>query len=218
MPADLTTIEPRPPSQLDDAALLALVLDHTVASAATLLARFGGIHGLARTPFVELARARMPTRRVLQLHAALELGRRSLVEPLRRGHPLLHPEQVAEVMRARLAALAQEELLVLGFDSQRRLVLDFVAAIGSATHVSVVPADVLRPLLLFGATSFIIVHNHPSGVVTPSACDRELTRRMREAGGVLGLGLDDHVIVGREGSYSFAAREGWFAASEKDGV
>jgi DNA repair protein RadC len=209
MALDLTTIAPRPPNQLDDCALLALTLNQTFVSAATLLARFGGLHGLMRTPFAELARARVTPRSALQLHAAVELGRRSLVEPLKRGHPLTTPSAVVDAMTARLAALEQEQLLVVGFDSQQRVVVDFVAAMGSGSGVGCVPADVLRTLVLHAAQAFAIIHNHPSGVPRPSDLDRDLTRRLRDAGRLVGVELVDHIIVGREGAFSFAGERTW---------
>ena len=207
MPLDLTTIDARPPAQLDDSALLALVLNHSQSSAATLLARFGGLHGLARTPFDELAAARVPPRRALQLHAALELGRRSLAEPLRLGRALTSAADVVDAMRARLAALDQEYLVVLGFDSRQRVVVDVVVAIGGGSEVACVPADALRPLILAGAQRFIVVLNHPSGAVEASDLDHDLTRRLASAGDLVGLCLIDHIIVGRDGAYSCAARK-----------
>lgn len=204
MSLDLSTVAPRPPAQLDDCALLSLTLNHSLASAATLLARFGGVHGLARTSFAELAQARMTPRRALQLHAALELGRRSLTEPLCRGRSLTCAADVVDAMRARLAALDQEQLLVVGVDTKKRIVIELVAAIGTGHDVECVPADVLRPLILHAADMFIVAHNHPSGVPTPSGADRELTRRLKDAGTLIGLELLDHIIVGREGTWSFA--------------
>ncbi len=206
MPLDLNSVSARPPSQLDDPALLAMTLNRSLPDAAKLLVRFGGLHGLARTSFAELAAARVPLRRALQLHAALELGRRSLAIPLPRGALVNNPQAVVEAMRAKLAALEQEQLLVIGVDSQLRVVVEVVAAIGTIDGVACLPSDVLRPLILAGAHAFIVAHNHPSGVARPSDHDRELTRRLQAVGAMVGIELKDHVVVGHEACFSFAAQ------------
>jgi DNA repair protein RadC len=204
MSLDLTTIAPSPPGQLGDTELLALTLNRSMAMAATLMTRFGGIHGLARASHHDLVRARVPPRRAHQLHAALELGRRSLTEPLQRGVTLDDAVVAEKVMWSRLAHREQEELHVLGLDVRQRIVLEFVAAIGSVAEVQIDPRDVYRPLLQENAHAAIVVHNHPSGALSPSEADLALTRQLGAAGDILGIKLLDHLIVARDGVYSFA--------------
>jgi DNA repair protein RadC len=204
MSLDLSTIAPRPAAQLGDVELLALALDRSLSAAATLMTRFGGVHGLARASLHDLVLARVPPRRAHQLHAALELGRRTLAQPLRRGVALEDASHAERVMRARLAHRDQEELHVVGLDVHHRIVLDFVAAIGSVAEVPIDPRDVFRPLLQENAQAAIVVHNHPSGAITPSESDVSLTRRLGAAGDVVGVKLLDHIIVARDGVYSFA--------------
>src|SRR4051794_53178 len=110
MSLDLTTIAASPAEKLDDVALLALALDRSPSSAAALMVRFGGISGVARASIAELGFARVPRRRVHQLHAALELGRRTLAEPLARGMVLADARQAEQFMWSRLAAREQEEI------------------------------------------------------------------------------------------------------------
>ena len=68
--------------------------------------------------------------------------------------------------------------------------------------------EVFKPLILMNAAGWICAHNHPSGDVTPSQEDRVLTKRLREAGQLLGLNLLDHLILADENLYSFAD-QGW---------
>lgn len=68
--------------------------------------------------------------------------------------------------------------------------------------------EVFKPLILMNAAGWICAHNHPSGDVTPSQEDRMLTKRLREAGQLLGLNLLDHLILADETCYSFAD-QGW---------
>ena len=204
MSLDLTTIAPSPPAQLGDTELLALSLNRSLATAAILMTRFGGIHGLARASHHDLVRARVPPRRAHQLHAALELGRRSLTEPLQRGVTLDDAVVAEKVMWSRLAHREQEELHVLGLDVRQRIILEFVAAIGSVAEVQIDPRDVYRPLIQENAHAAIVVHNHPSGATDPSEADLALTRQLSAVGEIVGIKLLDHLIVARDGVYSFA--------------
>ncbi len=204
MALDLLTIAPSPPAQLGDIELLALALDRSVSTAATLMSRFGGVHGLARASLHELVRARVPPRRARQLHAALELGRRTLTRALARGVAIVDAAHAEQVMWSRLAHRDQEELHVIGLDVRQRIVLEFVAAIGSVAEVQIDPRDVYRPLLQENAHGAIVVHNHPSGSTTPSESDVSLTRQLGAAGDIVGIKLLDHLIVARDGVYSFA--------------
>jgi len=68
--------------------------------------------------------------------------------------------------------------------------------------------EVFKPLILMNAAGWICAHNHPSGDVTPSQEDRVLTKRLREAGQLLGLNRLDHLILADENIYSFAD-QGW---------
>lgn len=77
---------------------------------------------------------------------------------------------------------------------------------GTTAHVEVVPADILRVVLVAGASRFIIVHNHPSGNTEPSQQDVSLTKRLVEASKMLGLEMLDHIIVGDDGFTAFSTR------------
>jgi DNA repair protein RadC len=72
------------------------------------------------------------------------------------------------------------------------------------------PRDIFRPVISLSAHSFILVHNHPSGDVTPWEADTRLTRRVAEAARILQIQLLDHVIVG----HPLANREGYFSFKE----
>ncbi|MGZ3405737.1 MAG: JAB domain-containing protein [Polyangia bacterium] len=204
MSLDLTTIAPSPAGQLGDIELLALALDRSTSAAAILMNRFGGIHGLARASHHDLIVARVPPRRAQQLHAALELGRRTLTRPLQRGATLDDARTAEQLMWSKLSHRAQEELHVVGVDVRQRIVVEFIAAIGGIAEVPIDPRDVFRPLLQENAHAAIVVHNHPSGSIEPSGSDVSLTRQLAAAGEIVGVKLLDHIIVARDGVYSFA--------------
>jgi DNA repair protein RadC len=77
-----------------------------------------------------------------------------------------------------------------------------VVSIGTLTATLVHPREVFAPAISCGAASLVVAHNHPSGDPTPSHEDRLLTQRLSEAGRLLGLQLDDHLVIGRSGYVS----------------
>lgn len=198
-------LELRGPSFLDDAELLALVLGRSRATADAVMRRAGSLHHLARAQGPELeALCRLPPSLAERLRAALELGRRAVDAPLCRGDPIVEPGDVVARLRGRLAPLEHEELHVLGLDSHSRLVTHFVAAVGNANAVRISPREVFRPLVRAGACAAIVVHNHPSGSSEPSDEDAALTGKLGDCGGSLGIPVLDHVVIARDGYYSFS--------------
>jgi DNA repair protein RadC len=190
---------------LSDGELTALLLLSSPAEGQRLVDLLGGLHAFTKVGVGALCGlANLSLQRACRLKAALELGRRAVDEPLDRGDSLSSPRDVEARLRGRIVGLEREELHVLGVDNLNRLVTHFVAATGSINCVHVAPADVYRPLLREGAQAMILVHNHPSGACAPSPSDRALTARFRASGRELGLPLLDHIILARDGRYSFA--------------
>ena len=116
--------------------------------------------------------------------------------------------RVAELLRPELAMAAVEELHVLGLDARNRLLRRAVVARGGVNQVSVSAREVFRPLVAAGAARAIVAHNHPSGCSAPSTEDRMLTARLAVAGDLLGIPLVDHLVIARDGYYSFAEQRG----------
>jgi len=111
----------------------------------------------------------------------------------------------AQVARTLIGDLAQETALVLFLSARRTIIGHGIAGTGGVTQCVVEAASVYRLALLAGADSIIFAHNHPSGVTEPSADDVFLTRRLEEAGKVIGVPLLDSIVVGDgDGFYSFA--------------
>ena len=186
----------------DTAALLARLLAPGPAvrtRAERLLAEAGSLRGLAAPGRAGRWLAEDERLRIL---AALELGRRMLVE--RRPGDLLDTPR-AVVARFRDLVLADVEVLVaVGLDPARRGIVVH-RMIGSVDGVHARPCDLLRPVLSAGATGLLVVHNHPSGCAQPSASDLAFTARLRAAAQVCGIALVDHVIVASGGWTSMRA-------------
>ncbi len=187
---------------IGDGELLALVLgtgvrDRPVVAIATeLLQTHGGIAGLSRASVQELAQVSgVGAARGSRLAAAFELGRRA-IELVQHRETVGQPEDVYRCVAPRLAGLQQELFLVIGVDIRNGLIDVVEVARGSVAHVEVHPREVFRPLVRMAAAGAVLVHNHPSGDPTPSPDDIELTRRMREAGDLVGIPVIDHVVIG----------------------
>jgi len=90
----------------------------------------------------------------------------------------------------------KEALVVFTFNTRLRCTGFFLVALGTLNETCAHPRDILKPAIAASAYTFAIAHNHPSGDPSPSEADRKLTRRIREAGELLGIALLDHVIIG----------------------
>ncbi|HLL25195.1 MAG TPA: JAB domain-containing protein [Kofleriaceae bacterium] len=193
-------------SSLGDRELLELVVGPPTrtrrASASTIVQSSPNIAELSRATPRELARI-VGAPRAARIAAAFELGRRALAVQFRRSS-VGNAEDIFRIAAPRMIGLAQEIFLVVGVDIRNGLLDVVEVARGTAIGVEVHPREVFRPLVRMGAAGGVVVHNHPSGDPTPSAEDIELTRRLREAGQLLGIPIIDHVVVAQHGFRSIA--------------
>jgi DNA repair protein RadC len=202
---------------LSDSELVALVLRASaiggksgVDRARNLLARFGGIAALARCTPSELAgHGRLGAASASAVVAAFELGRRAVCERLDRGAVFRGSAEVYRHFRGDLAALRQEVFCVLLLDAKHRRLREVRVSAGSLTASIVHPREVFAPAVREAAAALILVHNHPSGDPAPSAEDVTITRRLRDAGEIVGVRVLDHVIVGAQAHFSFVDAGYW---------
>lgn len=136
-----------------------------------------------------------PAKRAFIL-AALQLGSRVKESAPPKRPTLRTPESVYELVRARLEHLDHEELLVIGLNAKHRLIDVECVTKGTLTSTPINPQTVFQSAMRIGAWGIILVHNHPSGDPHPSREDRGVTRRIVEAGALLGIHVLDHVIIG----------------------
>ena len=194
--------------------LIAVLLGRaaTPETLARLQAVFRGSNGLlslrslSRASPAEIARlAGLGTTGVARLLAARELARRTHEEPRPEREMLLDPKRVYERFRLRMRDALQEDMYVLTLDLQNRVIREVLAYRGSADTIPVRMADILRAGIVDGASSLILVHNHPSGDATPSQDDIDFTGALAGLAEIVGIELLDHVIVGENAYYSFSA-------------
>ncbi|MDA9918574.1 DNA repair protein RadC [Erythrobacter sp.] len=105
-----------------------------------------------------------------------------------------------------MAHLTVERVRVLYLDTKNRLIDDHHVGDGSIDEAAIHPREVIRRAMDVGASALILVHNHPSGNPEPSRADIQITKKIAEAGRLLGVTLHDHVIIGREGHVSLRAK------------
>jgi DNA repair protein RadC len=190
---------------LGDAELVAIVLGTGCAGlpvgvlAAQLLAKHGGVAGLARAGLGELAENDgVGVAKGARLAAAVELGRRAAFAASLDASPRLPDRAAVEAWaRPRLATLDHEELWLLALDGRHGLRAARRVASGGIHGLHVAPRDALRIAVREAASAFVLVHNHPSGDPAPSEEDVGFTRAVSEAARVVGTPLLDHVVVAR---------------------
>jgi DNA repair protein RadC len=104
---------------------------------------------------------------------------------------------------AAMARSPHEEFRVLFLDKKNALIADEVQGKGTVDHTPVYPREIVKRALELAASSFILVHNHPSGDPTPSKADIDMTREIAKAAAALRISVHDHIVVARGGSLSF---------------
>lgn len=113
------------------------------------------------------------------------------------------PRDAADLARRIVKDDAREHFTVLFMDGRHKPIAHSVLSIGTATAALVHPREVFQSAVLLGAVAVILLHNHPSGNPTPSSEDRELTKRLADAGRLIGINVVDHIIyTRRSGFYS----------------
>lgn len=105
------------------------------------------------------------------------------------------PGQIFETFRF-LNNETKEYFFTLHLDGKNRIICIDMVSVGSLNQSIVTPRETFKTALLSSAAAIILLHNHPTGDPTPSREDREITRRLKEAGELLGIGVLDHIIIG----------------------
>lgn len=195
---------------LSDAELLAILLGTGTPGAPvnvvaqSLIERLGGLPGIRRAGLSAMSACPgVGEAKACRIRAAFELGVRSCERALQPRALIACSNDVVDAFRARLADATREHFFALALDARQRVAAEILVAVGSLTACAVSPSDVFRLLLREPAAAVIFVHNHPSGEPAPSREDVALTERLRQAGALLGIKVLDHVIIAREGHFSF---------------
>jgi DNA repair protein RadC len=195
---------------LSNAELLAVLLrtgtnrESAVQLAARLLTRSGGLRTLPDLSLEEMEEIRGlgPTKAIM-IKAALELGRRLATTPRDEAGSITNPRQAAELFMEELRYKKKEHFKVLLLNTKNHIISREEISVGSLNASIVHPREIFNAPLRKSAASVILVHNHPSGDPSPSQEDLEVTRRLADAGHILGIAVRDHLIIGDGCFFSF---------------
>lgn len=195
-------------SALKKEELLAIVLrtgikgKNVLTVARDILSEYGN-KKLLDVSFKELKNMRgVGASKAAQILAALELGKRLYQEKIVKEVYLASPEDVAKEV-AHIRENKKENFIALYLDARNRLIHKETISIGTLNASLVHPREVFEPALTHHAAAIIVAHNHPSGDPEPSKDDREITKRLVEAGKILGIEVTDHLIVAGDTFMSF---------------
>lgn len=189
---------------LNTAELLAILLrvgvqgENAVQVGQRLLQSFGGLRGLQRAALAEVQAQRgVGAAKAATLQAAIELGRRLMLEAPEERPEIHSPADAAALVMYEMGALEQEHLRVMLLDTRNR-VQDIVELYHGSLNASMVRVgEVFKPAVRRNSASILVVHNHPSGDPSPSPDDVSVTRAMVAAGKLLDIEVLDHLVIGQ---------------------
>lgn len=188
---------------LSNAELLAIVLrtgnknTNALELSNKIIVRVGGIDGLFKSSARELMKIEgVKEAKATQILAVCELYRRFKNSKIYQSK-ISRPLDVFELVNDRLTLNTQEVLLVITLDTKNKVLSQKEVFRGSLNSSLIHPREIFREAIKESAASIIICHNHPSGDITPSKEDIDITLRIKECGKLMGIELLDHIIIGK---------------------
>ncbi len=203
------------PEALTDAELLSILVRSGAAGrnaldiSRELLAAHGCLHSLSLRSPAEVARERgLGPARAAAIAAAFELGRRTAAYSRTSGERISGPEDVANRYIPRMRDLPKERFVALLLNNAGCIIKEHVVSEGSVNASIVHPREVFHAAVTELACSLILLHNHPSGVRSASREDHAVTKQLVQAGRMMDIPVQDHIIICGDGYLSFA-ENGW---------
>ncbi len=170
--------------------------ESVLVTAHRLLKAFGSVRGIAEASVEDLSNVRgIGQAKSVQLKAAAELARRMAAAPERRPPPVETAEAAEALIRPHLRDKRKEHFVALLLDARHRVIRLAPIAVGSLSASLVHPRELFKEAVAAHAAAMIVAHNHPSGDSQPSDHDVRLTKRLVQAGRLMGIEVLDHLIV-----------------------
>lgn len=184
--------------QLSTRELLSLTLREKPESEtlSVLSDQFSNPRDLVNCSVEELTENGLSARKAVQLKANIELGRRIYSAAPVELTLVKGPDELADLLITNMRYLDREHFRVILLNRKLRILSIETVSIGSLSSSIVHPRECFQPAIRKSAASIILAHNHPSGDPSPSTEDIDITRRLLEAGKILGIDVLDHLIIG----------------------
>lgn len=194
--------------------LLALVIEkgqegqNVLVVAQNVLASFGNLAKMKQASLEELQKVKgIGFATACKLQAAFKLGEKSLVFRDEQSGKIKTPEDIYNLLKEELVGKKKEHFKLLSLSAGSRIINIEDISVGTLNASLVHPREIFYSAIKNSAASIILVHNHPSGEASPSEDDIETTKRIIEAGKIMGIEVLDHIIIGREGFFSLKKNE-----------
>jgi len=199
-------------ASLSDAELIAIIIGsgNREESAVALSKRIlqsvnGNIHKLAKLTIEKLMTFKgVGAAKAIAIITALELGKRRQLENVKERAKITSSKDVFKLMQPVLGDLEHEEFWVLFLDNSNKVVAKRQISKGGLTATVVDVRLLYKSALEFVSVAIIVCHNHPSGKLQPSAADKHITQKIKQAGVTLDIKLLDHLIITEKAYFSFA--------------
>lgn len=195
---------------MHDYELLELLLTYSIPRrdvkpvAKKLIEKFGSLSGVLDASQKELEAVKgLGAMSAALIRLVKELYCTYLSEDIMQGDVLSSPESVLNFVRVKMAGLTNEAFMVIYMNVKNEVIEHALLHEGTVDKVAVYPRRIIESALSHHASGIILVHNHPSGNTMPSGEDRVLTQEIAEAAKTLDIRVLDHLIVGKEGYFSF---------------
>ncbi len=189
------------PGSLDDSELLSILLgtgnkhENVHKLSARILSESEGFDGLSKVDSFSLQKIKgLGKAKSCLIVAAMEMSRRCLKQA-RSTTAITTPELAADYLGNEIGHHNQEHIAALYLDSRKQILRMHTLNIGTSTQSITDPKTIFAPAINCGADTLIIAHNHPSGNLSPSIADLNLTKAIAQAGTILQIPLMDHLIV-----------------------
>lgn len=191
------------PDSLSNQELLAILLrtgtkeESVLMLANRILVQFEKLHALKHATVEEMIGIKgVGEAKAIQILAAIELGKRLAQKEMDSKYTIRSPEDAAHFLMPEMTSLQQENFVALFLNVKNQIVHKQTIFVGSLNASIVHPREIFREAIRRSAASILVAHNHPSGNPTPSPEDIDVTKRLIEAGLIVGIELIDHIIIG----------------------
>ncbi|MBI5681558.1 MAG: DNA repair protein RadC [Deltaproteobacteria bacterium] len=198
------------PEALSLQELLALVISRGVSKksvmtiAQDLLVKFGSIKAISEASLEELSQIKgIGFAKAVQIKACFELGKRKDSEHELKDFNIKDPQSVVKAIQSSIKDKAKEHFKLILLNTRNKIIGISTISIGSLSASIVHPREVFKDAIMHSANAVVLVHNHPSGDTEPSEDDLKITKRLAEAGKILGIEVLDHIIIGKDNYFSF---------------